>query len=321
MSTPDRDDLVWHYTTLETLELILRSQTLLATEASFQNDPNEASYARDLIAEGLERAENRHRGIGRQLKSIAANSESPYSVGLNLERLLSGSRFLLCASSDGDSMYCWRTYGAVGSIGCAIGLDPAVFLGVRGSGGEVPAAWQSVTYSKDKLEDLIDDRIDEIAKNYLATESIGHGPNLGELIVGYDDIQSLVFSLAKSPSYENEKESRITVTRPPAEALSFGAGPFGPRPRVALRTLTPQTGGPTENGEALPIQEIRLGPAAPRGAELSLRWVLATHGYSLDGLEEYEEYENERGEVIPNRRLNRDRAVRVSRSQHAYRDM
>lgn len=49
------DELIWHYTTLETLALILSSKSLLATEAGFQNDPGESIYADTILTEALTR--------------------------------------------------------------------------------------------------------------------------------------------------------------------------------------------------------------------------------------------------------------------------
>jgi hypothetical protein len=263
----------------------------------------------------------RHEGPGQSLVNLANEMDDPWHFGVNLARLLDTSRFLLCGSADGDSMYCWRTYGAIGSVGCAFGLDPAIPLGIKEPSGKYRASWQSVSYSSKELRDQVDTLIDEIFNEYQESE-IGHdGPNFGVLITGYARIQTLVLSTAKSHSYADEKESRITVTKPPPFAIRFGAGKSGPRPRVALTTLAPSPGGPTEDDDALPIREIRLGPTSPRDAERSLRWILAAHGYSLDGVEEFEEYDDELGNAFRNMRLNQERRVRISHSKHAFRDV
>jgi hypothetical protein len=321
MTTNPPTNLVWHYTTLETLEKILSTQTLLATEANFQNDPNEVSYAQGILHAAIARAVEKHQSAGRSLKNLASHFANPGKSIVNLDRLLESSRFLLCGSDDGDSMYCWRTYGAVGSVGCAIGLDPVVPLGVKGMRGEQRTTWEPVSYSASNLEDKVDRQIDTIVHEYEQSGSEADGRDFGELISGYASIETLILSVAKSPSYADEKESRITVMNPPSAAIGFGAGRSGPRPRVALTTLAPSPGGPSEDENALPIREIRLGPTSPRGAERSLRWILAAHGYSLDGVHEFSGYDDERGSPIRHVWLNEDRIVRISLSEHAFQDV
>ncbi|MCP2032606.1 hypothetical protein L1277_002716 [Okibacterium sp. HSC-33S16] len=321
MTQPNPKNLVWHYTTLETLEKILSTQTLLATEANFQNDPNEVSYAQSMITAALERARGRHKGAGNFLVDLAKHLNDPPYSSVNLDRLLDGSRFLLCGSADGDSMYCWRTYGAIGDVSCAVGLDPAVPLGIKESTSRQKTSWQSVSYSTKELQNQVDSLIDQIIEEYQESGVGDEAPNHGVLITGYSSIQTLILSAAKSPSYADEREFRITVTDPPRTAIRFGAGKAGPRPRVGLTTLAPSPGGPTEDENALPIREIRLGPTAPLGAEQSLRWILAAYGYSLDGVQEFEMYEDERGNTVRNARLNQSRRVRVSLSEHAFRDV
>lgn len=46
-------NLVWHYTTLEALQSILATNTLLATEVSYQNDPREPDTGVELVVEAL----------------------------------------------------------------------------------------------------------------------------------------------------------------------------------------------------------------------------------------------------------------------------
>jgi hypothetical protein len=127
--------------------------------------------------------------------------------------------------------------------------------------------WQPVSYCSEELQARVDALIDEIVIEYQESGTDQDGSNLGVLIAGYARIQTLILSAAKLPSYADEKESRIAVINPPSSAIMFGAGKAGPRPRVALTTIAPSPGGPTENDDALPIREIRLGPASPRGAE------------------------------------------------------
>lgn len=317
------DNLIWHYTTLDTLEKILESNSLLATEASFQNDPSEVSYARGLIDAALVRARERHSGPGNVLRGYVEYMDEPNGSRINLQGLLDASRFLLCGSSDGDSMYCWRTYGDVGTVGCAIGLDPAMQLGIEGSLPNHAASWQSVSYSSADMQEEVDTLIDTFVRDYMDSGDGPDRPDLGELIIGYASLETLVLSKAKSPSYADEKESRITVRNPPPSAIKFGAGKSGPRPRIALKAVGPTQGGTREHDDdvALPIRAIRLGPTSPRGAERSLRWLLTAHGYSIDGVYEEEEYESENGHLGRNRRLNQTRKVNILTSRHEFRDV
>jgi hypothetical protein len=199
------------------------------------------SYALAMITSALERARVRHERAGQSLLDLASDMDDPWNFSINVDRLLEGSRFLLCGSDDGDSMYCWRTYGAIGSVGCAIGLDPAIRLGIKESSGKYGASWQAVSYSSEELEEQVDMLIDEIVDEYQQSGTDTDAPNFGELIVGYARIRTLILSIAKSPSYADEKESRITVTnRRPLQSSSALAN--RDLVRVAITTLAPAPG-------------------------------------------------------------------------------
>lgn len=314
------DELIWHYTTLETLALILSSKSLLATEAGFQNDPGESIYADTILTEALTRAENEHTSVVRSIRSIASHLERGDQYTVNLDRLLARSRFLLCASRDGDSLYCWRTYAAIGQIGCAIGLDPSAPLVVKGDAVAKQYAWESVTYEDDELAKLADKIVSEVALDYQESGTLHDQPNFGVLIDGYAKLRGELIAKAKSRSYVDEKEARITVPSPPRAALVFGAGAAGPRPRIALRSA-PEGGRYTsDDAQALPIREVRLAPSAPGRAEDSLRWLLCSNDYAVDGIPEFRTYVDQAGEEVSDYFLNRDRSVRISRSQHRFQD-
>jgi hypothetical protein len=314
-------DIVWHYTTLDTLAKILSSQTLLATEANFQNDPNEVAYSENLLKEAIKRASRKNSAFAATLAGIGKHVDEPGRYSLNINRLLETSRFLLCGSTDGDSMYCWRTYGAVGGVACAIGFDASVPLKVAGVRSSQSYRWTPVIYAESQVAAEVDALVEEIRKEYDASAIDSGEKNIGILIVGYGRIRSMITTLAKSASFSNEKESRITVRKPNPAALVIGAGAAWPRPRVALGSTTPSVTSSSEDNGALPIVEVRLGPAAPLEAKQSLEWILAAHKYSIDGVEEYVEYEDEQGNTLPDSYINEDRRVVISQSKHAFRNV
>ncbi|WIE58011.1 hypothetical protein DEI96_017945 [Curtobacterium sp. MCLR17_031] len=105
----------WHYTTAQGLLSILQSNRLWASSAAFMNDVDEIQTGRRALRESLsERAEDWQT---RQLQLLGVmNDAQPDNL------------FLLSASSDGDALTLWRSYGMGTEAEYALELDPSVPL-------------------------------------------------------------------------------------------------------------------------------------------------------------------------------------------------
>lgn len=289
--------LVWHYTNLDTLTLILQSNCLLATEVSFQNDIRETSTADSAFMEVLGEISNnvRYSRFARDALTFLRreDDEDPSFVGLAGE-LVRKARFILCASNDPDSLYAWRTY-AQGGIGCAIGLDPGVPLGVVNpkSSHQAPRIrhWRKVTYSPSKTHNEARRLLERLGEEWLVaheedTKSEGSQEAMRLLITHLTEVRSSVRAIAKDPAFADENEHRVTVEDVPADALTITPSSMGPRPHVRLVTSGAHRWGEVyprgDLAPRLPIRAIRLGPNAPESARTATQWLLLSSGYRID---------------------------------------
>lgn len=321
---PDDPNLVWHYTSLGTLISILQNNSLMATEVGFQNDPFEEGSALKAMSTLVSKV-GEHEGyeaFPRKAMEIFDVSESATHWDKNADRFLRTARFIACASLNGDSLYAWRTYGSVGSIGCAIGLDRNHPLGVIGtlSKDEV-TQWTNVIYSDAELADTFLPDFEALGEQWKADEwPDSQSAQTGTLIRGMSALWPKVRSRAKHSSYQEEIEARVSVVSPHRSVVHFRDGRLGPRPYVLLGS-TDKWGHGSDGKGLLPIRSVRLGPDASPDAEKSLKWLLALNGYPVDGEWEHIEWENEDGTLGFDERFNEATAIQISYSRHAYRDV
>lgn len=308
----DDSNLIWHYTSLGALIEILRGRSLRATEVRFQNDPHEALAARNALAMLLRKVsfDGARRSFDAQAMEVFDGMHARSQWDINEKWLRKTSRFILCASNDGDSLYAWRTYGSVGNIGCAIGLDRSTPLGVIGKTEESVESWEDVIYAEDDLDREFLGRFREFADDWRAHDDPRLDiPRTDVLMKWLDALWPDIRTRTKHPSYLEEKEARVTVLTPEREAIDFADGRFGPRPFVQLGAA--KIWGMGSSGKKrLPIRSLRLAPDAPDAAFESARWLLAMHGYLIDG--ELRE---------PHYDVDKSRKVHVLASRHAYRNV
>lgn len=309
-SNSGSENLVWHYTSLSTLLNILDKREFWAGEASFQNDPAETQTARSVmdavhaLAAGTELERFTQRVVG-----VLDHLIEPGAYDLNEDRLLREARFVLCASADGDNLYAWRTYASKESIGCAVALDSTAPLTAVSTSSRLHVnGWTPVSYDSDQDARSILREIEQLKHEYDAS---GHGeePDLGIVIQGIDAIWSRLVSRAKHPSYREEQEARLTVSGLSASDVRFMNGVAGPRPYVRIIAASAGATAP----ELLPIRAVRLAPNAPARAAESVTWMLALHGYPIDGVREFP---GEDG--VP--WINSAERVKILTSRHPFRD-
>jgi hypothetical protein len=290
--------LVWHYTSLNTLGLILEGKCFHATEATFHNDPNEENLANQAITNLITRKIDEHgedsewTQIQQDWLDIYSRPSLFWGEGRDDPRrvLLNSARFILCASTP-DNFHMWRTYGAIDDASCAIGLrrDTPLQIVPSTEGHTVNisdslqrADWTKVTYtSGDGIEELFANLEaiynDPMIKSRLALESLRSNKAVGRLIRqrhdSWQNLKSTLFSTLKHPTYEHEKESRLTFKNSDASNICFKPSVGGPRPYIKVGVMKD---GKMAN---LPIEEVMLGPTANPESKRNLEWLLTFNGY------------------------------------------
>ena len=124
-------DLLYHYTSIETLQLIMQDFEhneicMRATHADFLNDPQEYFFASKLFKESLKDYEKKNNILQENSIFEYIFPENGKSI-LNEISEISGNPYLISFSNDGDSLSMWRSYAKNGS-GICIGLDKNMLL-------------------------------------------------------------------------------------------------------------------------------------------------------------------------------------------------
>lgn len=290
-----RGGLLWHYTSLGVLQKILESGCFLATDVEFQNDINETRTADSVFEEALRRFEGESAEAKRWVsgvRSYLAAFDGRFPE-METEGLVSGARFILCASEEPDLLYAWRTYGSKDEIGCAVGIDPTVGLRVRGGAETKVSGWQQAIYDPEELVSLAVDELrrvwDESAEYRPEAEQIGIDLSYIHIMINVEivEMREMLRARGKDPSFRDEREHRVTVTdMQNASEVVITPSQMGPRPHLPL---VPEEAG----GERLPIRAIRLGPDAPQSAIKAVKWLLYANGYPIDRSYEPVEYVSE----------------------------
>lgn len=267
------ETLVWHYTSAEGFENIVRSNTLWATQMSGLNDVSELAFGCDNVANACEQfAQSGERSIGDQewLRSVRA-----WFVPEDARDLV----FVTSASLVDDSLNQWMHYGA---SGYSIGIDPQVELGYRNPNGSVApsepglthaAGWTNVRYGDDSA--LVGDAI----KAMLAAR------NSDDVTWNEWSQLSVLRTLAasqKHPAFADERESRYIVSMPlDSQARMYRTSRAGRLVAyVHLAALTPDSNHGSDSIR-LPIREVKIGPPTTRQMEeKTVQRFLADHGYT-----------------------------------------
>lgn len=337
----DQSQLVWHYTTLDVLQQILQGGYLLASEVSYQNDPSEPETAEEIIQTALSimAGEQRTGPFARRAMEWLClwNSKNGFLMG-QTGKLVHSSRFILCASTDGDSLYAWRTYSGTSNQGCAIGLDLRVPLGlVSPHTDQGPAAvspWVAVMYDEKQRLDFALSKLREVSEVWMAEArrdvvAAREQEKLGVAETEVDREQhsfpvllnelpaaiSQITAVAKHLSFADERESRITVSDA-AHGVVFTGGANGPRPRVRITTVDAWGDVVVAPFQRLPIRSVILAPTASGEAERTTMWLLHANGYPLDPVAEIDESGPE-----PVLRWDSSQTVSIRRSKHPFRSV
>lgn len=275
LSSPE---LVWHYTSLNTLPKILAGASLRATEVRFQNDPMEFNLVKSMLLERLSayassgRAQEELEGALNVIHLVENQNALRNARSVNHK----SNRFVACASTF-DNFYAWRTYGSVGEVGCAIAFHVSDSFTLRGGNPlRPPVQWTPVRY-----DGLDDDVVLEIVEGLVQCaidnpQSVGGVEgSLNPYLELLRDLENYVSTHHKHPSYEGEQESRLTIADGVQYSdlhsiVQYADGAMGPRPYVELEWAA--------SGDHLPVAAVMLGPTATEQSFYAARYVLEDYG-------------------------------------------
>jgi hypothetical protein len=211
------DELLYHYTSVESFLSIVNGGELWASHIRYQNDTSEQrliwDHVRARIKTRLAAASEGDRDRLLQFQSLA---NSPLDLDL----------YVLCFSKDGgDSLSQWRSYG--GSTGVAIGFDPnklknrcSAFTTAMSSNRLFPMGWaflNQVHYIEPAEDERSTQIIDVLIDNPNPTE---HESRFSREEV-FNRRIALSSSSLKHKAFQEEKEWRIAIFDVPENAVHF----------------------------------------------------------------------------------------------------
>lgn len=195
---------VWHYTNTAGLIGILNSSTLHATSSSSLNDLSEMNYGLGLITEYVKHKPERERywllGLVEEARKTVEE----------------GRFFVVCGSTNPDSLNLWRNYS--GGQGYAIGILPSHVWGPvfdhplapkRPTDGHAAIrSWLPVVYGINEQPEMIRTTITGLLVEF---EKFGPEPELvdGELPVQYLAAIILLAARLKHEAFATEQEVRM----------------------------------------------------------------------------------------------------------------
>lgn len=273
----DPPTLLYHYTTVEGLLGILKSNTLWATHVGYLNDATELTYAHNVIQGALQARMGKVTDtIELQLLERIRGAITPTNNGDNY--------FVTCFCEVSDLLSQWRAYGTRGG-GYAMGFesrwlqlvaDPTTVLALR-----------RVIYDPVVQRTLVNDLLSRavsilecLITEHDAETCIGHIPSVISFL--RDHFAELYFTF-KDPAFEEEKEWRLVfmtgrLTRDDLfHLLEFRAQNGIPIPYVSLGIHA--TAG-TSVGK-LPLAELMCGPVVGAGGMHAVRWLLEKARYTF----------------------------------------
>lgn len=223
-----KDNLVWHYTSIDTLAKICKTLKLRATHHAFLNDYTEivhgAQMISNLINEYKSETHDCDSRVCTALKKIAQQLKKPDDMAklktiaeqiqkhifdINLRGF-----YLISFSKVGDLLSQWRGYAP--QNGCAIGLDKNilqnVFVNITPDVGDC-IYLDAPTILMESLARIIADE---------GTSSSGLG--LDNLVVVPKAIRQVYFT--KNKGFEEEREFRLVFQRKAEEILFENGKPF-----------------------------------------------------------------------------------------------
>jgi hypothetical protein len=272
------DHLLWHYTSIESLISIAKSQVVRLTCYSFLNDPAEGQRFDLLLTVAWNAAIDAVGGHERfdinYIRDISATV-----LRAREQRDTDTETFLFSLSELGDSLSQWARYGGDGA-GVALGfkIDPQQFA------APLQTPWSYGPFLHKVLYDWLSDASPGLQPE-LAAETAKFKERLTELIRSFvatikftEETDNAVFVLLetlramfKQNAYHEEREWRLaTYTTSDSDDLyDFRSTPFGLAPFMTVPL-----------GPGLQLKEIRLGPKLTPENARTTAWLCRK--YKLD---------------------------------------
>lgn len=255
-------DTLYHYTRSEGLLGILKERQFRATSLHCLNDSTEFAYAFHVTRRVTAKLSGTYPGL-----SDSVNS----ALETRLRTFRWQSQFVVCFSAEADSLNQWRAYAEQGGV--ALGFSFAALEGIAKSNGLV---LRQCIYTAEEHKRAVLQALDATSKRGRGLDSstgLWSERFINEFLVRIREVAASI----KHESFLQEREWRLVtpVSLPSAgRHLTFRSGfPLvAPYITVAL----------AQEGEALPISEVTLGPASSDVlAEKIVRDLLASHGCKL----------------------------------------
>jgi hypothetical protein len=259
--TTKAGQILYHYTTSEVAEAILRNRTLRLSEFSMMNDKSEYVYARSKFVEAYQNRKVWVEEVPRWMANIKLNTHEPATVMM-----------IGCLTEDRDDVGLWERYADRGK-GCVLGFDATWLAECAG------VAIRRVSYDPDYLREFVNAGLAMLQSHY--EENRDDREELAHLAAMFVmDLYAF-----KDPRFHSEREvrvSRLTVTE---ETAAYGLRDPGGRrgngteiPALPIQLRQGQY-GPTrfvdlplwDDGLRSTIRSVGFGPGADPDKEASVR--------------------------------------------------
>jgi hypothetical protein len=247
--------ILYHYTTADGLVGIVHGRRLNATHSNFLNDPQEVSFAEEILRSFLKQRRSAFSA------SDAAKSLFYDSLLDSLEKVRSSRELYVASLSEADDLLSqWQSYSSRG-YGYSIGFDGQALRDIYGSPGIIYLRRVLYTaferdYSLNRMvaeaEELIDGLFTPWAKSLM--------PSMMELVEIVGDLLEEFLVTFKHEAFTEEREWRVCVVRTsdPLRSSPLPVVDF----RVGASRLIPYMPIPLGASERPnPIKSIRVGPA------------------------------------------------------------
>jgi hypothetical protein len=254
---------LYHYGRASTLQKVLESGCIWATEGRFLNDTTELRHASHVAIDYLRKRWGTEPDwlLPALLRAVRGDAEQR-------TRLM----FVASFSRDGDSLSQWRAYADDGA-GFSLGFDPSALHASTTPVGEqlTEPVLDRCIYSKRAQRGALEDCIPQQIAAGIRFVANGGDTKTARLEVTRSVLVSvgLLGCILKQSGFREEREWRILVMAHKGlqSALEFRDTKFGPAPYVKVPLGTP-----------LPLARVVLGPRTNPAVERTVRLMLDRHG-------------------------------------------
>lgn len=138
VSNKNNDDIIWHYTSMETLLIILQNRTMRFTNATCLNDSKELTWVLHKLEEELKLIERNNSTDSNPIFNFILSNDPNINVKKQIHNIFSmllgnneerekNAPYTISFSHSGDILSQWRAYGNDG-MGVSIGFKKVELL-------------------------------------------------------------------------------------------------------------------------------------------------------------------------------------------------